>query len=79
MFKYIIFEDKRELTSVVIFDCITDHSRIARKFDLLKVVSAGKLNKDFICSNGSVTLGLKFNLKQSEEDTQTIKKLSELY
>jgi hypothetical protein len=57
---------------------ITDHSRIKNKFENLTVVSAGKINKEWNCFNGSVTLGIKFDLARSNEDTGIIKSLMDL-
>lgn len=81
MFKYIIFEDGGGMVRIIIFDCIVDHSTIKNRmeFSNWRVVSAGKITKGWNCINGSVTLGFKFNLKQSEEDTKTIAKMSEYH
>lgn len=83
MFKYIIFESVSQLTKVIIFDCITEHSSIKNKFiDLYSnwtLISAGKINKDWNCTSGSISLDIKWSREQSEEDTKTINKMSEYY
>lgn len=78
MLKYIIFEDATRLNSVIIFDAITNHSDIKRNFDYLTVISAGKISKGWGCCNGSVTLGIEFDLARSNEDTRIIESLMNL-
>lgn len=78
MLKYIIFEDATGLNSCILFDVITDHSTIKNKFSNLTVVSAGKISSGWNCRNGSVTLGIKFDLARSNEDTGIIKSLMDL-
>lgn len=78
MLKYVIFDDGSGIPYPVIFNSFESHLNIAQKFPEYKILSAGKISKGFNCVNGSVTLGRKFDLKQSAQDTETINKLADL-
>ena len=80
MFKYIIFEEhSTTLIRVIIFDCITDHSTIKNRMEYAswKVISAGKINKQFRCFRGSVSLKIESDAVLSIQDEETINKMSE--
>jgi hypothetical protein len=59
----------------MIFDGISNHSDMRNLFPHYKLISAGMVDcqpSTFGIRNGSATLGIKFNIEQSIEDTEII-------
>ena len=77
--KYVIFEDPSGLDRVMIFDDFTNHRDIVNWLpQYWKLKSAGKFScgEDTIqAQSGSVTLGRKFDVEQSQEDTEAIRRV----
>jgi hypothetical protein len=79
--KYVIFEKPDGLETVRIFDEITDHAHVVQEvlnlLPGLKILSAGKYRHFGAlggqCFNGSVGLGIKFDMARSTADTDLVR------
>jgi hypothetical protein len=79
--KYIIFEDKSGLIRLIIFDILTSHNEMANNFPQWTVLSAGNFkcsNESISCIAKSVSLGIKYDSKQSSDDTELVKRFNNM-
>jgi hypothetical protein len=79
--KYIIFEDKCGIVRLIVFDIFMNHSEMADHFPQWTVLSAGNFkcsNESISCIAKSVSLGIKYDSKQSSDDTELVKRFNNM-